>query len=130
MQILQPPSWAAPRGYSNGVAARGRIVAVAGQVGWNAQCQFESDDFVAQCRQAFLNIVAVLREADARPEHMIRMTWYVTDKKEYIARGREVGAAYREVFGKNFPAMTAIEVVALMEDRAQVEVEVTAVVPD
>lgn len=130
LQILHPPGWAQPRGYANGVAARGRTVAVAGQVGWNAQCQFESDDFIAQCRQTLQNIVAVLREADAKPEHMIRMTWYVLDKREYLARGREVGAVYREVMGKNFPAMTAVQVVALMEDRAKVEIEVTAVVPD
>ena len=128
--ILQPPGWAAPRGYSNGVAARGRVVSVAGQIGWNAQCRIESDDFVAQCRLALENIVAVLREAGAGPEHMVRMTWYLTDKREYIERGREVGAAYREIIGKHYPAMTAVQVVALMEDRAKVEIEVTAVVPD
>lgn len=128
-QILQPAGWAQPRGYANGVAASGRQVFVAGQIGWNAQCQFESDDFVDQVRQTLLNIKAVLAEAGAGPEHITRMTWYLVDKREYIARGREVGAAYREVLGQHYAiAMSAVQVVALMEDRAKVEIEVTAVV--
>jgi enamine deaminase RidA (YjgF/YER057c/UK114 family) len=128
-QILQPAGWAAPRGYANGVAATGTQVFVAGQIGWNGQCEFESDDFVAQVRQALANIVAVLAEAGAGPEHIVRMTWYVTDKREYLARGREVGAAFRELIGVYHAAMSAVEVSALMEDRAKVEIEVTAVLP-
>lgn len=128
--ILQPEGWAAPRGYANGVAATGRQVFVAGQIGWNAQCQFESDDFIAQVRQTLVNIKAVLAEAGALPEHICRMTWYLIDKREYIARGREVGQAYREVLGREYGvAMSAVQVAALMEDRAKVEIEVTAVVP-
>ncbi|RQO54458.1 enamine deaminase RidA [Paucibacter sp. KBW04] len=130
-QILQPAGWAAPRGYANGVAATGRQVFVAGQIGWNAACQFESEDFIAQVRQTLLNIKAVLAEAGAEPKHMTRMTWYLTDKREYLARGREVGAVYREVLGSEYQiAMTAVQVVALMEDQAKVEIEVTAVVPE
>ena len=128
-QILQPADWAAPRGYANGVAATGRQIFVAGQIGWNAQCEFDSDDFVAQVRQALLNIKAVLAEADAAPEHIVRMTWYLLDKREYIARGREIGTVYREVLGREFGiAMTAVQVAGLIEDRAKVEIEVTAVV--
>jgi enamine deaminase RidA (YjgF/YER057c/UK114 family) len=129
MKILQPPAWAAPRGYVNGVAANGTQVFVAGQIGWNARCEFESDDFVAQVRQALLNIVAVLAEADAQPKHITRMTWYVTDKREYLARGKEIGKVFREVIGVYHAAMSAVQVVALMEDRAKVEIEVTAVLP-
>lgn len=129
MQILQPPGWEKPKGYSNGVAADGRLVFVAGQIGWNAACRFDSDDFVAQTRQALANVVAVLAEAGARPEHIVRMTWYVTDKREYLSRGREVGAVFRELIGVYHAAMSAVEVSALMEDRAKVEIEVTAVVP-
>ena len=128
-QVLQPAGWAQPRGYANGVAASGRQVFVAGQIGWNAQCQFDSDDFVAQVRQALLNIKAVLAEAGAGPEHITRMTWYLIDKREYLARGREVGAVYREVLGQEYGiAMSAVQVAGLMEDRAKVEIEVTAVV--
>lgn len=128
-QILQPAGWAQPRGYANGVAASGRQVFVAGQIGWNAQCQFESDDFIDQVRQTLVNIKSVLAEAGAGPEHIARMTWYLVDKREYTARGREVGAVYREVLGQRYGiAMTAVQVVALMEDRAKVEIEVTAVV--
>jgi enamine deaminase RidA (YjgF/YER057c/UK114 family) len=125
---LQPAGWAAPKGYANGIAATGRQVYVAGQIGWDAQCQFESDDFVAQVEQALGNIVAVLAEAGAGPQHMTRMTWYILDKKEYLARAREVGEAYRRVIGKHFPAMTLVVVAGLLEDRAKVEIEVTAVV--
>lgn len=129
-QILQPAGWAAPRGYANGVAATGRQVFVAGQIGWNAQCQFESDDFIAQVRQTLQNIKAVLLEAGAGPEHITRMTWYLIDKREYLARGREVGQAYREVLGQEYGiAMSAVQVAGLMEDRAKVEIEVTAVLP-
>ena len=129
-QILQPADWAAPRGYANGVAATGKQIFVAGQIGWNGQCQFESDDFIAQVRQTLLNIKAVLAEAGAGPEHITRMTWYLLDKREYLARGREVGQAYREVLGQEYQiAMSAVQVAGLMEDRAKVEIEVTAVLP-
>lgn len=129
MKILQPPGWAAPRGYANGVAAAGTQVFVAGQIGWNAACQFDSDDLVAQVRQALLNVRAVLAEAGATPEHMVRMTWYLTDRREYLARAREIGVAYREAMGHYAVAMTAVQVSALIEERAKVEIEVTAVVP-
>lgn len=129
MKLLQPPTWATPRGYANGVAARGTQIFVAGQIGWNAQNVFVSDDLVAQVRQALQNVRAVLLEAGALPEHIARMTWYVTDKHEYLARGREIGAVYREVIGSYTVAMSAVQVVALMEDRAKVEIEVTAVLP-
>ena len=129
MQVLQPPGWEKPKGYSNGVAAEGRLVFVAGQIGWNPACRFDSDDFVDQTRQALANIVAVLAEAGAKPEHIVRMTWYVTDKREYLSRGREVGAVFRELIGVYHAAMSAVQVSALMEDRAKVEIEVTAVVP-
>ena len=133
MKSLQPPGWSPPRGYANGVAVvaggAGTHVFVAGQIGWNAQCRFESEDLVDQVRQALLNVRAVLAEAGALPEHIVRMTWYVTDKREYLARGREIGAVYREVIGSYAVAMSAVQVVALMEDRARVEIEVTAVLP-
>lgn len=130
MKILQPPGWAQPKGYANGIAARGTLVFVGGQVGWNAAQQFESDDFVAQAAQALRNVVAVLAEAGGRPEHIARMTWYVLDKREYLASYRALGATYREIIGRHYPAMTAVEVTALMEDRARVEIEATAVIPD
>ncbi len=129
MKVLQPPGWAAPRGYANGVMVSGAQVFVAGQIGWNAQCQFDSDDLVAQVRQALVNVTAVLAQAGATPAHITRMTWYVTDKREYLARGKEIGAAFRELIGSYAIAMTAVQVVALMEDRAKVEIEVTAVLP-
>ena len=128
--FLQPPGWAPAKGYANGVAARGTLVFVGGQIGWNAQQQFETDDFIEQTRQTLQNVVAVLKEAGAGPEHLVRMTWYVIDRVEYNARLKELGAAYREVIGKHFPAMTCVEVAALMEARAKVEIEVTAVLPD
>jgi enamine deaminase RidA (YjgF/YER057c/UK114 family) len=130
MKILEPPGWASPRGYSNGVAARGTLVFVAGQVGWNAQQRIESDDFVAQASRALSNIVAILSQAGARPEHIVRMTWYVVDKDEYVASLRGLGSAYREIIGRHYPAMTAVEVAGLVEDGARVEIEATAVVPD
>ena len=129
MQVLHPKHWAAAKGFANGIAAEGKQVFVAGQVGWNAEQAFESDDFAAQTEQALRNIVEVLAEAGARPEHIVRLTWYVTSKQEYIARLRDVGAAYRRVLGRHFPAMTLVQVVALVEDRAKVEIEATAVVP-
>ena len=130
MKLLQPPGWKAPRGYANGVIARGALIFVGGQIGWNAQQQFESDDFIAQTRQALLNIRAVLEAGGAGPQHMARMTWYVVDRLEYISRLQELGAVYREVMGKNFPAMTCVQVAGLVEDRARIEIEVTAVLPD
>jgi enamine deaminase RidA (YjgF/YER057c/UK114 family) len=130
MEFLNPPGWPRAKGYSNGVAARGRIVSVSGMVGWDANGQFQTDDFLAQARQALENIVAVLREGGARPEHIVRMTWYVLDRAEYLAAGRELGAAYREVIGRHYPAMSAVQVAGLMEERARVEIEATAVVPD
>ena len=129
MQVLHPKHWAAAKGFANGIAAEGKQVFVAGQVGWNAEQAFESDDFAAQTEQALRNIVEVLAEAGARPEHIVRLTWYVTSKQEYISRLRDVGAAYRRVLGRHFPAMTLVQVVALVEDRAKVEIEATAVVP-
>jgi enamine deaminase RidA (YjgF/YER057c/UK114 family) len=130
MKTLNPPDWLAPKGYANGVMARGSLIFVGGQIGWNAQQQFESDDFIAQTRQALLNIVAVLRAGGAGPEHMVRMTWYVIDRHEYNARLKELGGVYRDVIGKNFPAMSCLEVSGLVEDRAKIEIEVTAVLPD
>ena len=130
MDFLQPPGWASPKGYTNGIAARGRTVCVSGMIGWDAQGVFHTDDFAGQVRQALLNIVAVLAETDALPQHIVRMTWYVVDKKEYLGAAKEVGAAYREIIGRHYPAMTAVQVMALVEDRARVEIEVTAVIPD
>jgi len=129
-QVLQPPDWARPKGYANGVAVRGRQVFVAGMIGWDGQGRFHSDDLAQQVRQALHNVVAVLGEAGAKPEHIVRMTWYVTDKRAYLAAAREIGAAYRELIGNFNVAMTAVQVAALIEDRAQVEIEVTAVIPD
>lgn len=130
MKHLQPPGWAAPKGYANGIAARGTHVYVGGQIGWNAAQVFESDDFIEQTRQTLLNVREVLACAEAGPQHMVRMTWYVVDRVEYNARLRELGTVYREVMGKHFPAMTCVEVSGLMEARARVEIEVTAVLPD
>ena len=130
MKILQTPSWARPRGFSNGVAAKGQMVFVSGMVGWDAEGKFVSNEFVGQARQALKNIVEVLAEAKAKPEHITRMTWYVIDKAEYLAASKELGAAYREVIGGHYPAMTAVEVAGLIEDQAKVEIEVTAVIPD
>lgn len=128
-QVLQPQGWAPAKGYANGVAVTGRQIFVAGQIGWNAHGQFESDDLVDQIRQALQNIKAVLHEGGAQPRHIVRMTWYLLDKREYVMRGREIGMAYREVLGREFEiAMSAVQVAGLIEDRAQVEIEVTAVV--
>ncbi|MBA5637121.1 RidA family protein [Duganella sp. LX20W] len=129
MKILQPPGWVRPRGYANGVAARGTTVYVSGMIGWDSQGVFHTDDFAGQTRQALHNIVEVLAEAGARPEHIVRMTWYVLDKREYVAAWPAIGAAYREIMGAHYPAMTAVQVAGLVEDRARVEIEVTAVLP-
>jgi enamine deaminase RidA (YjgF/YER057c/UK114 family) len=128
--ILQPEGWAKPVGYANGVAARGRMVFIGGQVGWTGQARFETDDFVGQVRQTLENIVVVLAEAGGRPEHITSMTWYFTDKAEYLANLKGIGEAYREVIGRHYPAMAAMQVLALVEDRAKVEIQATAVVPD
>lgn len=130
MKLLQPAEWLPPKGYANGIAAKGTLVFVGGQIGWNGQQQFDTDDFIAQTRQALTNVVAVLREANAGPEHMVRMTWYITDRDEYVARLKELGAVYREVIGRNFPTMSCVEVSRLIETRAKVEIEVTAVIAD
>jgi enamine deaminase RidA (YjgF/YER057c/UK114 family) len=130
IDVLQPAGWVAPKGYANGIAARGRLVFVGGQIGWNREQRFEATDFVGQARQALANVVAVLAEAGGRPEHLVRMTWYVVDKREYIASAKPLGAAYREIIGRHYPAMTAVEVKALLEDAARVEIEATAVIPD
>ncbi len=130
MKVIQPPHWARPRGYSNGVMARGQMVFVAGMIGWDAQCVFHTDDMAGQVRQALINVVDVLTEAGARPEHIVRMTWYVTDKREYVAAYPEIGKAFREIIGSFNAAMTAVQVSELIEDRAKVEIEVTAVIPD
>ena len=130
MQVLQPPGWKKPKGYANGIVAKGRMVFVAGQVGWNAQEKFETSDFAGQARQALTNIVAILAEAGAGPEHICRMTWYVGDRHEYNASLKELGEAYREVIGRNFPVMTAIQVAGFVEKGAKLEIEVTAVLPD
>jgi enamine deaminase RidA (YjgF/YER057c/UK114 family) len=130
MKVLLPAGWPRPKGYSNGVVASGRTVYVAGMIGWDAQGNFASDDLVEQTRQALSNVVAVLNEAQARPEHIVRATWYLVDRREYLERQREIGLAWRELIGSYNAAMTAVEVSALMESRAKVEIEVTAVVPE
>jgi enamine deaminase RidA (YjgF/YER057c/UK114 family) len=129
MQILQPAAWARPRGYSNGVATTGQLVFIAGQIGWNAEQRFEHQDLAGQAQQALRNIVAVLAEAGGRPEHITRLTWYLIDKRDYIAQAAQIGAAYRAVIGRHFPAMSAVQVSALIEDAALVEIEATAVIP-
>jgi enamine deaminase RidA (YjgF/YER057c/UK114 family) len=130
MDFHNPPGWPRARGYSNGISASGRTVFVSGMIGWDAECRFQTDEFAGQARQALQNIVAVLAEAEARPDHIVRMTWYVVDKREYVNAYKEIGDAYREIIGRHYPTMTAVQVVALIEDRAKVEIEVTAVVPD
>ena len=128
--VLQPEGWAEPIGYANGIEARGRQIYLAGMIGWNGQAQFETDDFVGQCRQALQNIVDTLACANAGPQHLVRLTWYVKDKKEYLARARELGQAYQQVIGRHYPVMALVQVADLVEDRAKVEIEATAVVPD
>jgi enamine deaminase RidA (YjgF/YER057c/UK114 family) len=129
-EILQPDGWAKPSGYANGVAARGKSIFIAGQIGWNGQCVFESDDLVAQVGQTLQNIVAVAAAGGAGPEHIVSMTWFLLDRKEYSARLKEIGVVYRDAMGRCFPAMTAIQVSGLIEDRAKVEIQAIAVVPD
>ena len=130
MQVLHPPGWARPRGYSNGISTEGgRLVFIAGQIGWNAQCVFTEKGFGGQFRQTLENILAVLAEAGGRPEHIVRLTWYVVDKQEYLAAGADVGIAYRELMGRNYPTMAVVQVGALVEDAARLEIEAMAVVP-
>ncbi len=130
MKILQPPGWAKPKGFSNGIAATGKLVFIAGQVGFNSQGLFEEKTFQGQFRQTLKNILAVLAEAGGRPEHIVRMTWYIVDKREYLGAIKEVGIAYRELVGRHYPAMAVVQVAALMEDEARVEIETTAVIPE
>ena len=128
-EILQPADWPEPKGYANGIAAEGRLVHIAGQIGWTAQQQLVSDDFVAQAEQALKNIVAVLKEAGGEPRHLVRINWYITDKPSYVARQKEIGEAYRRVVGRYFPTMTLLVVAGLLEADAKVEIEATAVIP-
>ncbi len=130
MHILQPAGWVLPKGYSNGVVTSGRQVYIGGQVGWDSDCRFTSTDFVLQAHQALENIVTILAEAGGKPENIVRMTWYVMDKREYIAAYHELGTVYRAVMGRHYPAMTAVQVAALIEDAARVEIEATAVIPE
>jgi enamine deaminase RidA (YjgF/YER057c/UK114 family) len=129
-RIVSPDGWPRPKGYSNGVAARGEQLFVAGQIGWNAREEIVSDDFAEQAAQALRNVVAVLHAAGTTAEHLVRMTWYVTDKREYTAAMQRIGAAYREIVGEHYPAMTLVQVAALLEDRAKVEIEATAIIPN
>ncbi len=130
MQILHPPGWAPARGYSNGIVARGRLVFVGGQIGWTGAQVFETRDFVEQAEQALRNILAVLAEAEGGPEHVVRLTWYVVDREAYLASQKQLGAAYRRVMGRHFPAMTMVQVTALAEAEALIEIEATAVIPE
>jgi enamine deaminase RidA (YjgF/YER057c/UK114 family) len=130
MQILQPPGWARAKGFSNGIAAKGKLVFIAGQVGWTGEGKWEARDFAGQFRQALENIIAVLKQADGKPEHIVRLTWYVLDRKEYLGALREVGLAYRRLMGRHYPAMAVVQVSGLVEDEARLEIEATAVVPE
>src|SRR5215207_456965 len=130
MRILQPPAWVRPRGYSNGVVASGQLVFISGQIGWDEQCRFQTDDFVGQARQALQNVLAILAEAGGGGEHLTRMTWYVVDKHEYIASYKALGTVYRELMGNHYPVMTAVQVAGLIEDRARLEIEAIAVIPN
>src|SRR5271154_5970461 len=130
MQVLQPPGWAKPKGYANGISAKGTLVFVAGQIGWTADGRFETDDFAGQFAQALRNVVAVCAEAGAKPEHIVRLAWFITSKREYLASVKAIGAAYRDIMGRHFPTMTVVEIGALIEDRAKIEIEATAVIPD
>ncbi len=129
-QFLHPHGWKPARGYANGMVAQGRIIVTGGMIGWNADCEFASDDFVDQTEQTLRNIVAVLKEADAKPEHLVRLTWYITSKAEYLADVKRLGQAYRRVIGQHYPAMAVVQVTALMEEQAKVEIEATAILPD
>lgn len=128
-RILQPDGWMRPRGYSNGIVASGRLVFISGQIGWDEQCRFQTTDFVAQVRQALRNILTILAEADGKPEHITRLTWYIVDKREYLAWSKDLGPIYQEFMGDHYPAMTVVEVAGLLEDQARVEIEATAVIP-
>lgn len=128
-RILQPEGWKRPKGYANGIAAEGRMVFTAGLIGWNAQEEFESDDLVDQTRQTLINTIAILAEAGAGPEHIVRMTWYITDRDDYLARLKDIGMVWKEIIGTQFPCMACVQVAALMEHRAKIEIETTAVVP-
>ena len=129
MKILQPPGWARAKGFSNGIAAKGNLVFIAGQIGWTSDCKWEARDFAGQFRQALLNVITVLKEAQGRPEHIARLTWYVLDKQEYLDSLKNVGEAYRELMGKHYPTMAVVQVSGLVEDEARLEIEATAVVP-
>ena len=129
MRIVQPEGWPRPRGYANAIVAKGRVLFISGQVAWDEKEQFHSDDIVEQVRQALKNTLTVLKAGGAKPEHIARMTWYITDKREYMKRGKYIGAVYRELMGTHYPTMSMVQVSALMEDRAKVEIEVTAVIP-
>jgi len=129
-EILQPAGWVRPRGFANGIKSKGTMIFTGGQIGWDSVCRFVSPDLAEQVRQTLLNIVSILAEAGARPEHVVRLTWYVTDKREYLAQAREIGAVYRDIMGRHFPAMAVVQVAALVEDAAKVEIEATAVIPD
>ena len=128
-KAIQPPGWPRPKGYANGMVAEGRLLVTGGLIGWDERERFPSDDLVDQVRQTLENTVSVLASGGAEPGHIVRMTWYITDKQEYVQRRREIGAAYRETIGRHFPAMAVVEVAALVEDRAKVEIETTAVIP-
>jgi enamine deaminase RidA (YjgF/YER057c/UK114 family) len=130
MQILQPPGWAKAKGFSNGIAARGKLVFIAGQVGWTGEGKWQAHDFAGQFRQALQNIISVLKEANGEPQHIVRLTWYVLDKKEYLGSLREVGLAYRQLMGRHYPAMAVVQVGGLVEDEARLEIEATAVIPE
>jgi enamine deaminase RidA (YjgF/YER057c/UK114 family) len=128
MQILQPPGWARPKGFSNGIAAKGRLVFIAGQIGWTGEGKWQAREFAGQFRQALANVLAVLKEANGRPEHIVRLTWYVLDRDEYVGAMKEVGAAYRELMGRHYPVMAVVQVSGLVEKEARLEIEATAVV--
>ena len=130
MEILQPPGWARAKGFSNGIAARGTLVFIAGQIGWTPECKWEARDFAGQFRQALKNVLEVLKEANGRPEHVVRLTWYVLDKREYLDSLKNVGEAYRELMGRHYPTMAVVQVSGLVEDEARLEIEATAVVPE
>jgi enamine deaminase RidA (YjgF/YER057c/UK114 family) len=130
MQILQPPGWARAKGFSNGIAAKGKLVFIAGQVGWTGEGKWQARDFAGQFRQALQNVISVLKEAKGEPQHIVRLTWYVLDKKEYRGALKEVGAAYRQLMGRHYPAMAVVQVGGLVEDEARLEIEATAVIPE
>ena len=130
MEILQPPGWARAKGFSNGIAASGTLVFIAGQIGWTGECKWEARDFAGQFRQALKNVLEVLKEANGRPEHVVRLTWYVLDKHEYLDSLKNVGEAYRELMGRHYPTMAVVQVSGLVEDEARLEIEATAVVPE